>query len=218
MSGGDKNGAFSVEVLKSDYTTCLLPSLPQNHAARAHTQSGLMYCGGDKDLFSCRKFSQGAWTVSHTFSTGRRWHVNWDSHPGGILLMGGHQSKTTTTQLSTTDTSSSNQWSLSFDTLHTCGIDVPGSDLIVIPGGHNRDIAIQAISSVEAYSTDGTAQTMPDLNVPRHSHACGYYYKSGNLVSKFNHFRSVVKLRQGSGKDRHGMALKVNGLKASTLA
>ena len=28
----------------------------------------------------------------------------------------------------------------------------------------------------------------------------------------------IVKLRQGSGKDRQGMAVKVKGLKASTLA
>ena len=29
---------------------------------------------------------------------------------------------------------------------------------------------------------------------------------------------SIVKLRQGSGKDRQGMAVKVKGLKASSLA
>ena len=42
------------------------------------------------------------------------------------------------------------------------------------------------------------------------------------LMSKFDNtsfvLSDIVKLRQGSGKDRQGMALKAKGLKAKTLA
>ena len=38
------------------------------------------------------------------------------------------------------------------------------------------------------------------------------------LVSKIYFLCEIVKLRQGSGKDWQGMAVKAKGLKASTLA
>ena len=45
-------------------------------------------------------------------------------------------------------------------------------------------------------------------------------FKKATRLLQFSLVQStkIVKLRQGSGKDRQGMAVKAKGLKASTLA
>ena len=44
------------------------------------------------------------------------------------------------------------------------------------------------------------------------------HYITFAMIVFLYHQYNFVKLRQGSGKDRQGMAVKVKGLKASTLA
>ena len=88
----------SVELLNLDGSWhCSLPPLPERRYA--HTQTGLVACGGFKNNSekSCVRFSKGEeeWKKSHTLKK-RRWsHVSWDS-PDGVLLMGGQGSFTTT--------------------------------------------------------------------------------------------------------------------------
>ena len=80
-----------------DGTTCTLPSLPA--ARQAHSQAGLVACGGDGDSgtsTTCDTFSAGTWTSSHALAVARYHMVSWASYQGeyasypvGVLLMGG---------------------------------------------------------------------------------------------------------------------------------
>merc|ERR1719195_2474567 len=55
---GVHDGHRHAEVILGDGSTCLLPSLPQGQGAYGHSQSGLMYCGGDNTEDSCLTFSE----------------------------------------------------------------------------------------------------------------------------------------------------------------
>ena len=90
-----------MELIRVDGTTCTLPSLPA--ARRAHTQAGLVACGGDGDSGTgntCDTFAAGAWTPSHTLAAARQQHLSWASYPDGVLLLGGEFTLWTTELLS----------------------------------------------------------------------------------------------------------------------
>jgi len=176
---GVHDGHRHAEVILGDGTTCLLPSLPQGQGAYGHSQSGLMYCGGDNTEDSCLTFSAGTWAPSHTLLASRRWHSVWDSYPGGVLLLGGEPEHNTTEAVSSTSSSTSEQWDLSYDTAHACAISVPDSGAVVVTGGHTHG---HGHSRVELYTEDGAAQQLPSLGGVRWSHACGYYYDGDDLV------------------------------------
>ena len=106
----------SVELIREDGTTCTLPPLPQGRYA--HTQAGLVACGGYGTLTSCVTFSAGAWTTSHTLAVWRRHHVSWASYPGGVLLLGGYgnnEAKRSTELLSSTSSTTTPQFGLAYD-------------------------------------------------------------------------------------------------------
>ena len=61
-----------------------------------------------------------------------------------------------------------------------CGIEVPNSDQVVITGGHaSRQ---NGLSRVQVYTVSGAKEQLPDLNQPRYTHACGYFFNGNNLV------------------------------------
>ena len=54
----------------------------------AHTQSGLVACGGYGSYTSCLSFSSGEWRTSHELYYSRYEHSSWMSQQG-LVLMGG---------------------------------------------------------------------------------------------------------------------------------
>ena len=118
-------GLPSVEVLSGDGTPlpCTIPLLPS--ARFGHTQDGLLSCGGSDERWyvgNCEKFSAlaGGWVVSHNLLQPRRQHSSWQS-PAGLVLIGGWDdrwdSSRTTDLLSSSDSSSSNNFTLLYDTM-----------------------------------------------------------------------------------------------------
>ena len=111
----------SVELIRSDWRTCTLPSLPANR--REHSHVGMTVCGGRGSTdsgTSCLTFSAGTWATSHTLSVPRYGHVSWSSYPGGVLLMGGedNDAKRSTELLSTTSSTTAAQFVLQNDTMY----------------------------------------------------------------------------------------------------
>ena len=68
----------------------------------------------------------------------------------------------------------------SFLSSFACGIEVPGSDNILITGGVSGG---SDVSRVLMYSTIGTTNPLPNLLQPRRFHGCGYYYNNNQVVS-----------------------------------
>ena len=113
--GGGIDAGSSVEVILSNGSLCTLPSLPG--ARNRHSQSGLTACGGQDSTAqdTCTTFSNGAWTTSHHLDPFRKSHVSWNS-PSGLMLLGGASSMQTTSLLSSTTSSVSDQFELLYNT------------------------------------------------------------------------------------------------------
>ena len=65
---------------------------------RLYYQNGPILCGGGKSasLKTCLTMSNGEWSVSHNLKYSRYFHTSWDTPDGGVLLIGGKNSKNTT--------------------------------------------------------------------------------------------------------------------------
>ena len=101
-----------MEVLSGAGTPlCTLPPLPTGRFH--HTQDGLLSCGGwpTDTRTTCAKLSAGGWVVSHNLLRDRWGHSSWQS-PAGLVLMSG----TTTELLSSSDSSSSYNFTLEYYT------------------------------------------------------------------------------------------------------
>ena len=116
VTGGDGiDAGSSVEVILSNGSLCTLPSLPG--ARNRHSQSGLTACGGfdSQAQDTCTTFSSGVWVTSHHLNPFRKHHVSWNS-PSGLMLLGGASSMQTTSLLSSTTSSVSDQFELLYAT------------------------------------------------------------------------------------------------------
>ena len=119
ITGGQLDGGAgttSVEVILSNGNLCTLPPLPE--ARQKHSQSGLTACGGNgfpPAVDTCTTFSNGVWATSHNLDPRRRYHVSWNS-PSGLMLLGGASSMQTTSLLSSTTSSVSDQFELLYNT------------------------------------------------------------------------------------------------------
>ena len=115
LTGGfdnEKPQGSSVEVVRGDGTTCILPKMKSRRTH--HTQSGLTVCGGNQESAkkSCVTFKNGKWTTSHNLKEERdESDVSWKS-PNGILLLGGK----TAELLSSTSSSTTEQFTLPYNT------------------------------------------------------------------------------------------------------
>ena len=106
----------SVEVLSGAGTPlCTLPPLPTGRSG--HTQDGLLTCGGYyiATRTTCIKLSAGGWAVSHNLLKSRSQHSSWQS-PAGLVLIGGYYSGYSTELLSSSDSSSSYNFTLQYPT------------------------------------------------------------------------------------------------------
>ena len=125
VTGGyrESGSLTSVEVLSADGTPlpCTIPPLPTRR--NWHTQDGLISCGGYVGYYirTCVKLSTlaGGWVETHNMLGNRSSHSSWQS-PAGLVLIGGYQypnGRTTTEMLSSSDSSTSYNFSLEYITL-----------------------------------------------------------------------------------------------------
>ena len=123
VSGG--LSSLSVELLLGDGSSCWLPFLPAQRSR--HSQSGLVICGGGSEaatLASCITLEAGVWsqqwTSSHSLQQQRWGHLSWETE-GGIILLGGTDTgaRRTTELLTSTSSSTTEQYRLSYDTRYT---------------------------------------------------------------------------------------------------
>ena len=78
-------------------SSCVVPNM--NKDRRTHAQVGNTVCGGwQVGSRDCETLINGQWIVSHQLLYQRYGHVMWNS-PEGILLMGGTEWKSKTTEL-----------------------------------------------------------------------------------------------------------------------
>jgi len=101
--------------------------------------------------------------------------------PEGILLMGGYGSKGVT--LVKPDGTS--QWGIFFLKRYidgACGIE--DGDSLIITGGSwiNSKGETVATKTVDRYNSKGFVEDLPEMNVARRSHGCGYLYQEGKKV------------------------------------
>ena len=95
MTGGGplaSAGNTSEIYIPSTNSTCSLPDFPFKTAA--HTQDGLLHCGGEYTRNQCHTFKDGTWKLTHTLKQSRNWHASWTPKDGsGTFLLGGTDSK-----------------------------------------------------------------------------------------------------------------------------
>ena len=118
LTGGftdEKRYGYSSEVIRGDGTTCTLPKMTVRRTH--HTQTGPTVCGaagqGARPR-SCMTFKNGKWRTSHYLKERRDGSVSWNS-PNGIMLLGGTENRKTEL-LSRTSTSTTEQFTLPYDT------------------------------------------------------------------------------------------------------
>ena len=88
-----------VELLSSNGThICELQSLPDNRYA--HSQNGLVACGGGNTVDSCLIFADGSWKKHGTTLLNRRWHHSSWIRGNEVMLIGGGFSPNTTETIS----------------------------------------------------------------------------------------------------------------------
>ena len=106
-----------MEALLANGTSyCTLPDLPDDRYK--HTQDGLTACGGPRSgtWDSCVTLTDGQWTQSHTLLHMRYHHTSWALGDGRVMLMGGSDSYTTTEIISPDSDTSTEGFTLKYDT------------------------------------------------------------------------------------------------------
>ena len=181
VTGGDA-AEVSVEVIREDGTLC---SLADGPSRTRHSMSGFTMCGGatryaGSSVYSCSTLTAGEWRTSHNMNDHRIDHLSWNS-PNGTLLLGGclncDPSYQTTELLSTTSSSSTPAFTLSFDIWYSCGIELV--DRVVVTGGYG-----DAGNIVQVYNMMGPVERLPDMTISRSGHGCAHYIDSNdNIVS-----------------------------------
>ena len=103
------------EVILGDGTTCMMPNLPDAQKGYSHSQSGLTICGGSQNKKSCSTLKNGLWQISHTLRSPRTNHINWKTYRG-LMMLGGSGQLKTTELLSSTSSSTTDKFTLPYDT------------------------------------------------------------------------------------------------------
>jgi len=174
LTGGDGTST-SAEVLSTNGTSiCNLPQMSQSKFY--HSQSGLTACGGlGGSEKSCIQFQSGSWiTLTENLLRKRRYHSNWKTPTGDILLIGGDDGGGRTyrsTEIVDQSGNSIQSFKLKYKTRNSCSIELP--EMFIMTGGYEWDDIEQKVSK---YTTSGWIEDLPDLNEGRGDHGCGYFF------------------------------------------
>ena len=105
-----------MEVIFANGTSyCTLPDIPAERWG--HTQNGLLICGGSSvTRENCMTLTDGQWTQSHTLLYDRYYHTSWALGDGRVVLMGGYYSETTTEIISPDSATSTEGFTLKYET------------------------------------------------------------------------------------------------------
>merc|ERR1711973_662937 len=167
VTGGRYTETSSEVLFTNGSSICELP--PLTYERYHHTQSGLTACGGNGryTLRGCIKFEAGSWTnLTDDLTTLREEHSSWMMADGGILLMGGVIS--TSTEIVYQNGTSIRSFDLKYRADSACSIELP--EMFILTGGFDT------MTTVSRYTTDGWMEDLPELNVGRRGHGCGYFY------------------------------------------
>merc|ERR1719300_1167394 len=171
VSGGWPNKK-SVELYHSNFTHWLtLPNLIDDRAA--HTQNGLLACGGTYSGQNCETLNLGVNTWKEfALDIDRHYHTSW-SRPSGAILFGGWSHEAQISAVKVTGTKHSTAFSLNDETYGSCAIELPTK--VIISGGA---MGAETIHDVHVYNDKGFVGSLAPLKQGRRDHACGYYKTS----------------------------------------
>jgi len=167
VTGGRYTETSSEVLFTNGSSICEIP--PLTNERHHHTQSGLTACGGNGrgTLRGCIKFEAGSWiNLTDDLTIQREEHSSWMMADGGILLMGGVISKST--EIVYQNGTSIRSFDLKYDAESACSIELP--EMFILTGGFDT------LTTVSRYTTDGWIEDLPELNVGRRGHGCGYFY------------------------------------------
>ena len=125
-------------------------------------------CGGFSTLSSCLRLSPTAtFLPTNTSLVKPRFKHSCLASDLGVLLLGGHSTHATTTELVRPDGSSGSSFPLKYPVDFSCAIYLAAT--VVLSGGGS------AKRKVVQYSDQGWLRDLPDLNIDRFAHACSSY-------------------------------------------
>jgi len=122
---------------------------------------------------------EAEWTLYTSWSFLKEDHVSLVTDEG-ILLMGGKKMKHVS--LLKPDGSVEYVFDLKRNIDRGCGIEDEGT-LIITGGGSKGCCWKVATTIVDRYNKQGFVENLPEMNVARLGHGCGYYHKDGKKVS-----------------------------------
>merc|ERR1711915_84414 len=174
---------------------CDLPDLPDFYCPSSINliNGTLVICGScdDSDGLSGLEFEERSCIQLSQASEAAEWTIYAEDipvhcvsmvTPEGIILMGGFGGSKGVTLVRPDGTS---RWGI-FDLTRyidgACGIE-DGDSLIVTGGGWiNARDELVATKKVVRYNSKGFVENLPETNVARRSHGCGYLYQDGKKV------------------------------------
>ena len=129
-------------------------------------------CGGFSTLSSCLRLGPTAdFLPTNTSLVKPRFKHSCLASDLGVLLLGGHSTHATTTELVRPDGSSGSSFPLRHNHHEACAIYLAAT--VVLSGGKGAELEAQA--KVVQYSDQGWLRDLPDLNIDRFAHACSSY-------------------------------------------
>jgi len=177
ISGG--YGSVEVQDWFNNEQHCKVVDLPEERFS--HTQNQNIVCGGSQNnetQTSCLEFTSGSWKLSHNLIYPRYGHTSWTTPDGGVLLVGGYYSNTTTEVLSllSDQGDATELFSLEYPSSYSCLIDE--GDTFLLVGGFQQE------NRVSRYNIDGWLENLDDLNTGRFNHGCTQYQdEDGAMVN-----------------------------------
>merc|ERR1712062_498931 len=120
---------------------------------------------------------------------------------GGVILMGGAGSSSTTTEKIQKNGTSAYSFDLKYSTYYACAIDLGSS--VVITGGY------KTLTTASQYSQEGWLRDLPPLQQGRYYHGCSYFQSVDGTKTLL-----VTGGRDGSNSDLSSTELLVGNASA----
>jgi len=191
LSGGGSQGEKNTEVfMPLTGKSCDFPRLPDSR--EKHTMDTIdnspIICGGTWSSVSksCLQLSptsdKGRWTKYASLKEDRHGHTSWVS-PGGLLLMGGVITGNAIHGLGNTEIVNGD-YSFTPEEKNAMSCAITQKDYVIIlgGGGYMKYETQLVMKRVTKYNLQGHMETLPEMQIGRNSHGCGYYHANGKMV------------------------------------